>query len=134
MNGSAMYYVVRDPSFGASGPVGYVMREITFLPVGVAAVTWGSMVLEVLIAVLLLRGSRHRGVALALSIALHVGILVSIGLWSFALVMVGAMIVAAGIWPRRRAVAARDTTSGQIDAEPTDVHHASVPPLLPAVS
>lgn len=134
LNGSAMYYIVRDPSFGASGPVGYVMREVTSLPVGVAALTWGSIVLELLIAVLLLRGPRHRGIALAMSVALHVSILVSIGLWSFALIMIGAMIIAAGVWPRARIGPISEGSSEQVDLEPTDVRRSTLPSLLPAVS
>jgi len=94
VNGSALYYVVRDPSFGASGPVGEIARSLTEIPIGTALLTWGTIALEVAVGALLLGGPRARKVALGLVIALHLGIIVLIGLWSFATIMMGAVIVA----------------------------------------
>ncbi|MDJ0376260.1 sporulation-delaying protein SdpB family protein [Cryobacterium sp. PH31-L1] len=107
MNGSAMHYVVRDPSFGASGPAGLLARGITNTAVGTAAVTWGTIVLEVAVGVLILAGPRARRWALSLVIALHLGIIIVIGLWSFAGIMMGAVIIAAT--PRQHLLIAPDT-------------------------
>lgn len=97
VNGSAMYYVVRDSSFGASGPVGELMEAVTATPVGVAVLTWGTILGEVALAVLLLSGPRARRVALGIAVALHVGIIASIGLWSFGLIMIGAVCAASNV-------------------------------------
>ena len=102
VNGSALYYVVRDPSFGASGMTGDVARALTEIPLGTAVLTWGTIALEVAVGALLLGGPEARRVALGLVIALHVGIIVFVGLWSFAVVMVGAVLVATA--PKRRSL------------------------------
>jgi antimicrobial peptide system SdpB family protein len=95
LNGSAMYYVIRDPSFGASGLVGSIFQAVTYNPVGTALLTWGTIIGEVLLAVLLLMGPAHRRVALLLAALLHIGIVLAIGLWSFAAIMIGAVVIAA---------------------------------------
>jgi antimicrobial peptide system SdpB family protein len=112
VNGSAMYYVVRDPSFGASGPVGDMMRWVTTSPLGVAALTWGSIAVEIAIAILLLHRGTARVLALGLAVALHAAIIITIGLWSFGLVMIGAMVVAAA--PERLFVASPRTAAARL--------------------
>lgn len=94
LNGSALYYVVRDPSFGATGPIGEVLRAMTAVPLGTALLTWGTISLETAAGVLVLSRPRRRQGALVLVVALHVGILLAIGLWSFAIIMIGAVTVA----------------------------------------
>lgn len=112
LNGSAMYYIVRDPSFGAVGPVGGLMRWVTSSPLGVAALTWGSIMVEIAIAVLLLHRGKARVLALVLSVALHTAIIATIGLWSFGLVMIGAMVIAAV--PERLFVASPRTATARL--------------------
>lgn len=104
VNGTAMYYVVRDPSFGASGTVGTLLRWITSMPVGTAFLSWGTIVFEVTIAVLLLRSKKYRVVALVFVVSLHMGIIIAIGLWSFGLIMIGAVLVASNIGGPRNLV------------------------------
>lgn len=95
LNGSAMYYIVRDPSFGASGGVATLMHGATNISLGVAVMTWGSIAVEIAIAVLLLLGARARLAGLGLAVILHALIILTIGLWSFGLVMIGAVVIAA---------------------------------------
>lgn len=111
VNGSALYYVVRDPSFGASGPVGEALRTVTSTPLGVATLTWGTIVTEAGLAVLLLMGPRARRVALTAALVLHVGIIVGIGLWSFALIMIGSVWVAADLPVPARSASDRPMTT-----------------------
>lgn len=94
VNGTAEFYVLRDPYFGATGWLGDALRTLTTLPAMTVAMTWGAMVLEATIAVLLLCGQRARRVALVLCVFLHGFIIASIGLWSFGLIMIGAVLVA----------------------------------------
>jgi len=95
LNGSAEYYTVRDPMFGASGFIYTVMHWVTSQPIGVAILTWGAILIELAIGVLILTPARGRLAALALDVMLHGFIIATIGLWSFALVMIGATVVAA---------------------------------------
>ena len=101
VNGSALYYVVRDPSFGSSGIAGDMARAIAGVPLGTASLTWGTIALEVAVGVLLLGRPRSRRITLVLVVALHVGIIIFIGLWSFAVTMMGAVLVAAAPSVRR---------------------------------
>lgn len=93
VNGTAMFYIVRDPSFGASGLLAQVLGAITQAPLGTAALTWGPILMEACIGVLALASRPWRKYGLVLVIVLHLGILVVIGLWSFSLVMIGIMTV-----------------------------------------
>ncbi len=67
---------------------------MTAVPLGTALLTWGTISLETAAGVLVLSRPRRRQGALVLVVALHVGILLAIGLWSFAIIMIGAVTVA----------------------------------------
>ncbi|MFJ5533991.1 hypothetical protein [Streptomyces sp. NPDC093261] len=56
--------------------------------------TWGALVVELLIAICILGSDRRREVGLVLDILLHGSIILLMGLWSFALVMIGCSVVA----------------------------------------
>lgn len=94
--GTAEYYVLKDDMFGAAGWVRELGVMLMSAPPLVFAVTWGSILLEVFIALaILLGGDRTRRIALTLVVVFHVAIIVTIGLWTFALCMIGAVILAA---------------------------------------
>jgi antimicrobial peptide system SdpB family protein len=94
-NGTAEFYILRDPFFGASGPIGDLMRGLSDSAVVTVGMTWGAIVVELCIAVLILCGPTSRSIAFGLSIALHGAIIATIGLWSFGLVMIAAVGIAA---------------------------------------
>lgn len=94
-NGSAMFYIVRDPMFGSVGPLGSALQWITSAPLGTAMLTWGTILLEVTLAVLFLCPAPLKKYALVGVIVLHLAIAVSMGLWTFSLAMIGTAIVAA---------------------------------------
>lgn len=93
-NGSAMYYIVRDPMFGGVGVIGSAVAEITSHPLGTALFTWGTIIGECSIAVAFLLPHRFKRYGLLGVCVLHAGIAIIMGLWSFALVMVGTAVVA----------------------------------------
>ncbi|WP_183091953.1 sporulation-delaying protein SdpB family protein [Mycetocola lacteus] len=95
VDGSAMFYITRDPMFGTVGWVGDILQAATMLPVGTALLTWGTIAMECTIAVFLLLPSRYKRYALLGVILLHVGIGVAMGLWSFAATMIGTALIAA---------------------------------------
>lgn len=95
VEGSAEYYYVRSLMFGASGWIGDLLLEVTKVPVLVASLTWGAILIEIAIAVLVLGPRRTRRWAVALDLTLHGFIVLTIGLWSFAAIMVGSVLIAA---------------------------------------
>lgn len=96
LDGSAEYYIVRDKNFGTSGIVDPVMRWLTSYPLGSASITWGTILLECVLAVLILGTSRMRLLALIAGAGLHLAIILTIGLWSFSAIMIGGLLIVAG--------------------------------------
>lgn len=94
LDGSAMYFIIRDPYFGASGIAGDATRWLTNYPAGASLFTWGTILLECLIATFFLLPTVWKRYALTLVVVLHLGIAIVLGLWSFSFVMVGAAFVA----------------------------------------
>lgn len=103
-NGSALYYTFRDRSFGAAGPLTPVWLWLSEQSLTTLALTWGTMVIELAIALLTLLGARWRLAAFWLCLALHALIFLGMGLFSFSLVMVGvaALIATPGAVTLRR--------------------------------
>lgn len=98
-DGSALYYVTRQVFFGVDGPLEPVVLALTSHPFSELLLTWGSLALELTVAVLILFPYRYRRYAVVLSMSFHVGIIVVIGLWSFGMVMI-AGVCAAGLLGR----------------------------------
>lgn len=95
VEGSAMYYISRDSAFGDGGLFHVLNLEVTRTALGTILLSWGALVIEALIAFLLLFSARWRKVALVLDVVLHVGIGLTLGLWSFAVVMISSATIAA---------------------------------------
>ena len=102
-NGSAEYYIVRDPMFGAAGSIKTALEALTSNPAILAGATWGPIVAEVAIATLILGPESWRRWSLRVVVALHVGIILTMGLWSFGATMIGGVAIAAatGLRPGR---------------------------------
>lgn len=92
-DGSAVYYVVRGEYFGTGEHLEGLVHGLTSVPVVALGLAWGAMATEFAIAALLVMRPARRRAALGLSVALHVGIIAVMGLWSFALIMMGAVAV-----------------------------------------
>ncbi|MFF3510799.1 sporulation-delaying protein SdpB family protein [Streptomyces sp. NPDC002573] len=93
-NGTAEYYFLRDNMFGVAKPWDGPLLALSKYPLIVIGMTWGALVVELLIAVCILGSDRWRKVGLVLDILLHGSIILLMGLWSFALVMIGCSILA----------------------------------------
>ncbi|MGW5250221.1 sporulation-delaying protein SdpB family protein [Streptomyces sp. NPDC004129] len=92
-NGTAEYYFLRDNMFGVAKPWDGPLLALSKYPLVVIGMTWGALVVELLIAVCILGSDRWRKVGLVLDILLHGSIILLMGLWSFALVMIGCSII-----------------------------------------
>lgn len=86
-DGSAMYYWANNSSFGFPEWIRPLTDFAVYSPVGIAALTWLPVALELALAASPVMSQRARWVLLPLGIAFHLGIAVLMGLWSFALAM-----------------------------------------------
>ncbi|MCX5069005.1 hypothetical protein OOJ91_24480 [Micromonospora lupini] len=92
--GTATYYVARMENFGAAGLFADLVIWSTGTALLAVATTWGSILAEATLAVFLVRRNVLQVCALAISVALHVSIMIQLGIVSFALIMIGAVLCA----------------------------------------
>lgn len=88
-NGTALYYWMADPRFGGPGWVLPILRS----PAAVTALTWGTILLELALALALLFPSGVRRLLLVMGIVFHVSIALLIGITSFSMTMIGALVL-----------------------------------------
>lgn len=92
-DGTALYYWMNDPMFGPSEPIRSLISAALLNPWMLAAATWVPIILELALGIsLVLPRATHRPL-LSLGIAFHGAIAVSMGLWSFAVVMTGGLLL-----------------------------------------
>lgn len=96
-NGTASYYVVNSPMFGDAGPLASLSSALVGNPLGVLLLSWGPLVLEVIVGLGILGTARLRKIAVFTDILLHAGFIIFIGLFSFSLVMIAAVLAASTI-------------------------------------
>lgn len=109
LDGTATYYWLLDGTFGVAQWLTPLMTAITYDPVGLAFLTWGTIAVEFLLALGLFASGHQRTALLVLGLGLHVSIGIGMGLVAFQLVMVGVVIAYLGTdlapqWARLRAV------------------------------
>lgn len=93
VDGTSFYYWIHDPLFGAPAWAAWAIQPLTQQWWGTLAFTWGPLALEFLLALGLIAKRSYRPYLLAGGIALHLSIALLMGLWSFALVMFGGLII-----------------------------------------
>ncbi|MFG3085620.1 sporulation-delaying protein SdpB family protein [Streptomyces parvulus] len=86
-DGTGMWYWGNSLAFGASGWLHPLIAPVLATPLGVAALTWIPLLIEISLAVTLLVPQRVRYVLLAAGVVFHLSIAIMMGLWSFALAM-----------------------------------------------
>jgi antimicrobial peptide system SdpB family protein len=92
-DGTAMFYWLRHPTFGADGWVRPIVELVTGSPVGVAVMTWAAIALEFALAVALLLRPPLRRVLLVAGITFHGLIALTMGLISFSTAMTAALLL-----------------------------------------
>ncbi|WP_344405329.1 sporulation-delaying protein SdpB family protein [Streptomyces longisporus] len=93
-NGTALYYWLNDPTFGLLGfwkPVAQLFLENRYT---VSAFTWGTIIVELTLSFALFWKLAMRRRVFWLGIMLHAGIAIFMGLFSFAVIMFGALVLA----------------------------------------
>ncbi len=88
--GSALYYI-GSGFFGPSGALKDAFALLTDNPVISLGMSWGAVLIELLLAVTLLTPVRYRLVWFALGVSLHTGIALFLGIWSFQVAMLAAL-------------------------------------------
>ncbi|MFD3775126.1 sporulation-delaying protein SdpB family protein [Streptomyces sp. NPDC058612] len=92
-DGSALYYWINNYAFGAPDWLRPALNVVVDTPVGVATLTWGPLVLEIVLAAALLLPQKVRWALLPAGIAFHLGIAIVMGLWSFAFAMWAGLLL-----------------------------------------
>ncbi|MFF1378810.1 hypothetical protein [Streptomyces sp. NPDC058308] len=87
--------MLRDPVFGVAEPFAPPLLKMSGNGLLVSAVTWGAIIIELVIVALLIGPERWRKLVFCLDVLLYGAVIASIGLWSFAPVMTGSAAVAA---------------------------------------
>lgn len=94
--GSALWYWVQNSGFGVAPATERVLLDLLANPLVSASVSWGTIVLELLLAAGLLlagRSPRVRFIVLLVGIGFHVLIAAVMGLVTFAIAMTGALLL-----------------------------------------
>ena len=92
-DGTAIYYWFTDPRFGAAPWLRPITTPLLHNPTTVVLLTWGPILLEVLLFTGLVMDRRYRKSLLVAGITFHGGIAIVQGLGSFALAMWGALVL-----------------------------------------
>ncbi|MGW5003957.1 sporulation-delaying protein SdpB family protein [Streptomyces parvulus] len=92
-NGTAMWYWGNNLEFGPAPWLDTLVAPVISTPLGVALMTWIPLVIEGSLVLCLLLPRRLRWWAMGAGIAFHLGIALTMGLWSFALAMSGGIVV-----------------------------------------
>lgn len=93
--GSALYYIVRGEFFGTANFLQDLVFSLTSIPILALALSWGTIILECLIAgSVLSKRPVVQTVGFVACAMLHVGIIAFIGIWSFALAMIFSVMIA----------------------------------------
>jgi antimicrobial peptide system SdpB family protein len=92
-DGTALYYWLTDPLFGAAGWLGPMLWPLLTNGIAVAVSTWGVLLLELLLAMALVMPKRAWKVFLVMGVAFHLAIALVMGLVSFAAAMWAGLIL-----------------------------------------
>ena len=99
-DGTALYYWFNDHDFGPPPVLLGMLQPLLQNAVSVTALTWGAILVEVLLFLGIAASSRVKVWLFWLGVTFHGLIAVGIGLWSFSLAMTGALILY--LWPLDR--------------------------------
>ncbi len=92
-NGTALYYWLIHPSFGAPSWFSGLVHPFIYNPVPLALLTWSVLVVEYVLSAALFFSKDRRWIPLAMGLALHAGIMALHGLISFSTIMFAALIL-----------------------------------------
>lgn len=125
VEGSALWYWVQHPAFGAPTWLKGFAMDVLATPVGVAGFTWGSILLELfIVAAILVPVRRVRVVGLLVGVLFHLGIAIVIGLVTFSTVMIGVLVIVLLAWPLEQ----MDEVTSDTDSDEQQIVDATISP------
>ena len=92
-DGTAVYYWIGQPVFGAPGWLRGTLLTVAATTLGVIAMTWGTLILEFALAIAIVMPRRAGKYLLPAGILFHAGIALMMGLLSFSIAMAAALIL-----------------------------------------
>jgi len=92
-DGTALYYYFTLPTFGAPPPLLRVLMPILRNKYGVSLLTWGTILLELVLFMALTMPRKRRWSLLPIALCFHIAIAVIHGIPSFAMIMCAALIL-----------------------------------------
>jgi antimicrobial peptide system SdpB family protein len=93
MDGTAVYYWFRNPVFGAPGWLSPITDPLVANAYTLGLMTWGTIVVEMLLAMALFMSPTGRRVMFYVGCLLHLGFGLVFGLASFSIVMLAALLL-----------------------------------------
>ena len=93
VDGTALWYWFTDNDFGLPRVMMWAVEPLLLNGISIVALTWGSILTEILLFLGIVASERVRVWLLGLGLAFHGLIAVGMGLWSFSTIMMGALIV-----------------------------------------
>lgn len=97
VDGTALYYWLRDPSFGAASWLRPLTDVVVTNALGVTLITWGTILIELVLAASFLLPAQTRKTVLPLGLLLHLAIALLMGISSFSIAMMSALLLY--LWP-----------------------------------
>jgi antimicrobial peptide system SdpB family protein len=92
-NGTSIYYWLSDPTFGLNPMQLYFLKPFITNPYIVTFVTWGTLLIEVLLFVAFFSSHKYYKIFFIAGVSLHLLFLIFIGLFSFFFTMLGALLL-----------------------------------------
>ena len=126
-NGTALYYWLSDPLFGAPAWLQPVLHPVLMSSLGVLLLTWVPLVIEFALVLGLVARRPVRPYLLLSGILLHAGIGAMMGLWSFAFAMFGALVLY--LWPLDETTAGLVVLTSRLRRSPSARPAADASPL-----
>lgn len=102
LDGTATYYIFSDPMFGPPPWLQSILLPVVQHPLGVASLTWGTILLEILLFAALFMEKRWWRPLMLTGMVFHASIALTHGLISFMFAMWAALLLY--LWPLERAL------------------------------
>lgn len=131
-DGTALFYWLRNPMFGAPGWLRPVIDPLTGSPFGVALLTWSAIALEFALALAIVLHPRVRPPLLVAGLAFHWAIAIVMGLISFSTAMSAALLLY--LLPVGRQLSVPEPVRRLVDQVPTRPARRRYPEALAASS
>ncbi|MFQ3843319.1 sporulation-delaying protein SdpB family protein [Staphylococcus pseudoxylosus] len=92
INGTAVYYYLNDPMLGSMPILDFIIEPILQSPL-IALITWVALIIQLVLVCGLFLDKKYWNIMFWFAILFHESIAIFLGLFTFSLAMVGALII-----------------------------------------